>query len=77
MWTRAFWLGIVDRAVKTFAGVLLTLLGGGQTGLNLLAVNWRAALLTAAGVTVVSVLLSLASAPVGDPGTTAMLRGAR
>lgn len=77
MWSRGFWIGTADRAIKAFATTLLLLLGGGQTGLNLLAVNWRAALATAGGAALLSVLTSLVSAPIGEPGTTSALRGGR
>jgi hypothetical protein len=75
--TEAWLLGTLDRALKSIAATLLLLLGGGTTGLNLLQVDWKAALLTAASAGVVSILTSLASGYVGDPGTTSALPGGR
>jgi hypothetical protein len=75
--TKAWAIGTADRALKSFAASLLLLLGGGTVGLNLLQVDWLQALGTAAGTTVISVLFSVASAPVGEPGTTSLLPGGR
>ncbi len=76
-YTQAWLIGAADRALKSFATSLAILLGGGQTGLDLLHIDWRAALLTAAGTAVASVLTSVISAPIGDPGTTSLLPGGR
>lgn len=74
MLTRAFWLGLTDRAVKTFAIELGSLMAAGHV-LNLFTVPWVTDLGIAGGATVASVLLSLASAPIGTPGTTSALPG--
>jgi hypothetical protein len=75
MLTSAFWLGALDRAGKTFAQSLVTLWGADQA-FNLLQIDLVPALGVAAGAAVLSVLTSLASAPVGGEGTS-MLRGAK
>lgn len=59
MWTRAFWLAVIERAVKTFAQSLAALLAA--DGLGLFDIDW-AALLSAAGLTTLaSVLTSFGS----------------
>lgn len=73
--TAAYWTGVLDRAVKSFAQQLILLWGADQ-GLNLLAVDWRSALGLAGGAAVLSLLTSLVSAPVGDKGSTSFLPGA-
>lgn len=70
----SYWTGVLDRAVKSFAQQLVLLWGADQ-GLDILAVDWRSALGLAGGAAVLSVLTSLASAPVGDKGSTAFLPG--
>lgn len=74
MLTKAFWLGLVDRAVKSFAQALL-LLWGADAGFNVLHVDFRGALGVAAGALVLSVLTSLISAPIGEADTTSFLPG--
>lgn len=73
--TAAFWSGVLDRALKSFAQQLLLLWGADQ-GLNLLSIDWRSALGLAGGAALLSLLTSLASAPVGDKGSTSLLPGA-
>lgn len=74
MLTASFWIGTVDRAVKSFAQALLLLWGADQ-GLNILEVDFMGALGFALGALVLSVLTSLVSAPAGDTGTTSFLPG--
>lgn len=74
MWTTAFWTGVLDRAVKSFAQALI-LLWGADAGFDLLTVDWRSALGIAAGAAALSFLTSLISNPLGSPGTTSMLPG--
>lgn len=79
--TRAFWLGLLDRAIKTAAHTMLALLLAGpglsSLGANVLAVNWQGVLSATAGAVALSVLTSLGSCQVGDPGTTSAIGGAR
>lgn len=74
MKTAGFWVGALDRAIKSFAQALL-LLWGADEGLNLLDINLIQSLGVAAGALVLSLLTSIVSAPVGDDGTTSVLRG--
>jgi Putative lactococcus lactis phage r1t holin len=69
-----FWTGALDRALKSFAQTLLVLWGSSDL-LNIFEVNWLESLGIGAGALVLSLLTSLASSPVGDDGTTSMLRG--
>lgn len=75
--TKAWAIGTADRALKSFAATLIVLLGGGTTALNILNVDWQAALGSAAGATLLSLLFSAASAPLGETGTTSLLPGGR
>ena len=75
--TRSWLIGTADRMLKSFAASLVLLLGGGTAGLNVLHVDWQQALGTAAGAAVLAVLFSVASAPIGEPGTTSLLPGGR
>lgn len=80
MWTLGFWQQTAERAIKTFAQVLILLLGGGETGLNLLAVDWKTALISAAGSAVLSVLTSLVSSavtPTNSPSLVSLASGGR
>jgi len=74
--TTAFWVGAIDRAVKSFAQSLL-LLWGADAGFNVVEVDLRGALGVAVGAVVLSLLTSLVSAPVGEVGTTSFLPGGK
>ena len=71
MFTYRFWQLASERAVKTFAQSLLAIFSA--TGVGLLTVPWMAALSTAGMAAVLSVLTSMASAPVGEPDTPSLL----
>lgn len=76
MFTTAFWLGALDRAIKSAATMaLMLLLGNGP--FNVLHTDWQSILGLTGGAVVASVLTSLASTTVGDKGTTSMIPGAR
>jgi len=70
----SWWRGAADRALKATAQTLL-LLWAGSDGLNVLTVQPMPALGLAAGAAVLSLLTSIVSAPVGDPGTTCLIPG--
>jgi len=74
MLTTAFWIGAIDRAVKSFAQALL-LLWGADAAFNIVEVDIKGALGVAAGAVVLSLLTSLVSAPIGEVGTTSFLPG--
>lgn len=71
-----FWTGAFDRAIKSFAQALL-LIWGADEGLSLFEINFVSSLGVAAAAAVLSLLTSIVSAPVGDDGTTSLLRGGR
>ena len=74
MFTYRFWQLASERAVKTFAQSLLAIFSA--TGVGLLTVPWMTALSTAGMAAVLSVLTSMASAPVGEPDTPSLLPSA-
>ena len=66
MFTKQFWLGTLERAVKTFAQTAVPLVTAEATGL--IAVDWWLLLSVSGAAALVSVLTSVGSAPFGDPG---------
>lgn len=72
MWTTLFWLGTLERAIKTFAQVLVALLSA--DGLGLHTAPWGAAVSIAGMAAVLSVLTSIASAAGGDKGTPSLVK---
>jgi len=70
----AFWIGVADRALKSFAQALLVLWGSDQ--FNVLTIDIPTTLGVAAGAAVLSALTSIVSAPIGDKGSTSALPGA-
>jgi hypothetical protein len=74
MWTSAFWKGVIERAVKTFAQALLGVFLA--DGFNVLDVEgWKGVLVAAAMAVVVSVLTSLVSnvLPSGPEGSASLV----
>jgi Putative lactococcus lactis phage r1t holin len=66
-----FWRLAIERAVKTFAQTLAAVLGAG--GIGLIDAAWLTALSTAAVASLVSLLTSVASAPIGRPNDPSLL----
>lgn len=66
MLTKKFGLDALERAVKTFAQSLLALMTVGQA---ITDIDWGSALQISATATVVSLLTSVVSLPLGDSGT--------
>lgn len=66
LFTKQFWLGTLERAVKTFAQTAVPLITAEATGL--IAVDWWLLLSVSGAAALVSVLTSIGSAPFGDPG---------
>lgn len=75
--SKAWAIGAADRAIKSFVTTLLVLLGGGAVGLNLVHVDWLNALEVSGSTVVLSVLTSVASAFLGETGTTSALPGGK
>jgi hypothetical protein len=71
MWTKAFWKGSVERAIRVLAWTLIAQLAGpnvsSAVGVDLLNIGWRDALSISFGAALLSILFSLAVSAVG-PG---------
>lgn len=65
MRTRQFWVDTGERAVRTFAQVLVAAITAGLVVTD--TAQWTAALLTAVVAALVSVLMSIGGTTVGDP----------
>jgi hypothetical protein len=65
--SKQFWTDAAERAVKTFAQVLLAYFGA--DAFDVLNANWGNALSVALGAVVLSVLSSLVSVKLGNSGT--------
>lgn len=66
MYTSVFWKATFERAAKTLAQSLIAVLAVGQT--TVLTVDWQQAGAVALTATLISVLTSVASSAVGNPG---------
>ena len=75
VWTRSFALGALDRAVKSFAQSLIVLWSADE-GFNVLEITAGPTFGVAVGAAALSLLTSIASSPVGDPGSTSLIPGA-
>ena len=64
MFSKAFALAALERAIKTFAQTLAAVLGIGLT--DILAVDWHAALSAAGGAAVLSILSSITTGALTD-----------
>lgn len=79
MWTRGFWKGAGERALRAGAWTLSTLLAGpavgGAIGVDVLRVGWRDALSFAAGAALLSVLASVGgnATSVGPAGSASLV----
>lgn len=71
MWSRSFWLDVVDRAARTFAQTLVPVLAA--DGANLLSLDWPTSLGLAGTAALLSVLTSIASAGIGQAGTPSLV----
>jgi hypothetical protein len=76
MRTAEFWLGLLDRAIKSFAQALLVLWISDET-FNILEVDFKQSLGVALGALVISVLTSIASGAIGDKESTSMIPNGR
>ncbi|MGH2394679.1 MAG: holin [Candidatus Limnocylindria bacterium] len=74
MFTYRFWQLASERAIKTFAQSLVAILSA--TGVGLLTAPWSTALSTAGMAALLSMLTSMASAPVGESDTPSLLPAA-
>jgi hypothetical protein len=72
MWGVAFWKQAGERAARTFAQVLLSMLVVGETGF--LDVDWVQALSVSGLAALASVLMSVSATGFGDQGTPSYVR---
>lgn len=75
MFSSLFWKAAFERSVKTFAQVLAVALAA--DGVNVLTLDWTQSLAFAATTALVSVLTSLASAPVGPDRSPSLVGESR
>ena len=66
---RRFWTDAIDRAIQAAAQAPLLAWGVGDVGTNAFDLDWELGVGFAAGGALLSLLSSIASARVGDPGT--------
>lgn len=69
--SKNFWMDVLERAVKTSAQFVVSGAGGNQLGLTDLSLPQIGSL--ALGGAMVSVVTSLVSAPMGQPGSASVL----
>lgn len=69
---KAFARKTAERAIKTFCETLLALIGTGAV--NIVAIDWGPKFGISATAAVVSVLASVVSLPVGEPGTPSLVQ---
>lgn len=71
MFTSTFWKSAAERAIKTVAQALIAVLAA--TTFDWFTADWQAIAGTAATAGVLSLLSSIASAGMGDKGSTSLL----
>ena len=72
LFSLTFWKGALERGIKTAGQTVLVGLGLGE-GLNAFSVDWQLALGFAIGGFALSILTSVASAPIGQKGSASTL----
>ena len=77
VFTQGWMIGTLDRALGTFVLTLVTLIGLGQPGFDMLHVDWRQALMAALSTTILTIMKSTIAPLVGDSGTTSLLPGGK
>ena len=70
MWNKPFWEDAGERALRTFAQVMLGFLVVGETGI--LDVDWENSLSVSAVAAFASILMSVVGTGIGDKGTAAL-----
>lgn len=72
MWSKTFWKTAIERALRTLAQVMLSMIVVGETGF--LDVDWLQALSVAGLAAVASLLMSIVATGVGDKDTASFVR---
>jgi hypothetical protein len=73
MWTVKFWKSAVERAIRTVAQVLLSLIVVGETGF--LDVDWMQAASVAGLSGLASILMSIVATGIGDHESSSFVKG--
>lgn len=73
MRTKRFWVSLAERAVKTFFQTLIAVWPIGDATLGLYDVDWKKSASVAAMAAIVSVAMSMASAPIGPDGSPSLV----
>lgn len=75
MFSKIFWKDAAERAIKTFAQVIISLVAVAVpvSGFELLEVSWMPVLLTALVASALSILMSLASSLKGDSNSASLV----
>jgi cyanate permease len=71
VFTAAYWRDLAERMVSSFAGAMVAAYGA--DGLNLLSLDWRAALGIGLGAAFVSLLKGLAARTLNSPETASLV----
>lgn len=71
LWTLAFWKGALERALKTLAQALIAAVGTERLGI--LELDWPQIFSLGATAAVLSLLMSVVSAPFGPTGTPSLV----
>jgi hypothetical protein len=74
LFTATFWLDAGERAIKTAAQTMLALVGVNVT--DVASLNWQEMAITTAVSTGLSVLTSIVSSGIGEPGSASLLNPA-
>jgi len=74
LFTGSFWLDALERAVKTAAQTVLALIGTNVTDVT--SLNWQDIGVATAFSTGLSVLTSIVSSGIGEPGTASVMNPA-
>jgi hypothetical protein len=75
---KQFWIATAERAIKTFIQALIAAFGvgsvSGAVGIDMAAIDWRGALSLAFSATLLSVLMSVGSGPIGAVNSPSITR---
>lgn len=71
MWSKQYWLDVLERLLRTFAQTFLAVyVPNGLTS----AADWKTSLIAAGTAAVMSVLMSLSATGIGNPSSASFVR---